>query len=192
MKGELGYELYIPTEQAMHVYEEIVRTNEENNFGMVHTGLRALGSLRMEKMYRDYGHDLDNTDNILEAGLGFTCDFEKEGGFIGKDAVLLEKKNPLSARRRLVQVLVKDPLPLLYHGEVLWRNGEIMGNIRSSSYGFCLGGSVGIAMVDAGDQLVKKSFLESGTWEIEIGAQKYPCIVSLRTLFDPSNNKIKN
>ncbi len=73
----------------------------------------------------------------MEVGLGFTCDFEKEGGFIGKDVVLKEKLLP--AQKRLLQVLVKDPFPLLYHGEVIYRNGKIAGNIRSASYGHTLG-----------------------------------------------------
>jgi glycine cleavage system aminomethyltransferase T len=75
--GELGYELYVPVEQAVHVYDTILAADKKHGVGLVHVGLRALGSLRMEKAYRDYGHDMDNTDSIIEAGLGFTCDFTK-------------------------------------------------------------------------------------------------------------------
>ena len=73
--GELGYELYIPTEQAMHVYDRLVAAGPA--FGLRHAGLKALASLRMEKGYRDYGHDIDNTDSVLEAGLGFAVDLKK-------------------------------------------------------------------------------------------------------------------
>ena len=66
--GELGYELFIPVEQALHVYDRIVRAGSD--FGLRHAGLRALGSLRLEKGYRDYGHDMDNTDTLLECGFG--------------------------------------------------------------------------------------------------------------------------
>ena len=83
--GELGYELYIPAEQAVHVYEKVVEAGVK--FGAVHAGLRALGSLRMEKGYRDFGHDLDNTDDPYETGLGFAIDLKKPGGFIGKEAL---------------------------------------------------------------------------------------------------------
>eukprot|EP01080_Neovahlkampfia_damariscottae_P006234 gene6234-10240_t len=190
--GELGFELFIPSEQALHVYDKIMEINDENNLGLVHAGLYALGSLRQEKAYRDYGHDMDNTDSLLEVGLGFTCDFEKEGGFIGKEAVLEEKKLP--ATKRLCQVLVNDPIPLLYHGEVLYRNDKIVGDIRSSSYGHTLGGAVGLAMVNAiagGEKIVNSDFVNSGKWEIEIGAKKYPCTVSLKPMYDPNNKKIK-
>ena len=83
--GELGYELYIPTEQALHVYDRLVAAGEA--VGLVHAGLKTLASCRMEKGYRDYGHDIDNTDSVLEAGLGFAVDLKKPGGFLGKDAV---------------------------------------------------------------------------------------------------------
>ena len=87
--GELGYELYIPAEQAMHVYDRLVAAGAA--FGLRHAGLKALASLRMEKGYRDYGHDIDNTDSVLEAGLGFAVDLDKPGGFIGRDAVLRQE-----------------------------------------------------------------------------------------------------
>jgi glycine cleavage system aminomethyltransferase T len=88
-----------------------------------HTGLKALASLRMEKGYRDYGHDIDNTDSVLEAGLGFAVALDKPGGFVGRDAVLAKKAaGPLT--RRLVQVRVVDPEPLMHHGEIVLRAGE--------------------------------------------------------------------
>ena len=128
--GELGYELYIPTEQATHVYDRIVEAGK--SVGLRHAGLKALASLRMEKGYRDYGHDIDNTDYVLEAGLGFAVDLKKPGGFIGKEAVLAKKaEGPL--KRRLVQVLVKDPEPLMFHAEVVRRNGKAVGYIRAAS-----------------------------------------------------------
>src|SRR5450631_3795716 len=87
--GELGYELYVPCEQALHVYDRLVEAGKR--FGLVHAGLKALGSLRMEKGYRDYGHDIDNTDDALETGLGFALALKKPGGFIGKEAVVAKK-----------------------------------------------------------------------------------------------------
>ena len=86
--------------------------------GLRHTGLKALASLRMEKGYRDYGHDIDNTDTVLEAGLGFAVALDKPGGFIGRDAVLAQKAaGPLT--RRLVQVRLLDPEPLMHHAEIV-------------------------------------------------------------------------
>jgi 4-methylaminobutanoate oxidase (formaldehyde-forming) len=185
--GELGYELYIPTEQAMHVYERIVEAGRA--VGLRHAGLKALASLRMEKGYRDYGHDIDNTDSVLEAGLGFAVDLKKPGGFLGKDAVLAKKAaGPLT--RRIVQLLVKDPEPLLFHAEVVKRNGKAVGYIRAASYGHTLGGAVGLMMVEAGEPIDQK-YLDAGTWEVDIAGTSYPAIASLRPLYDPDNKKVK-
>src|SRR5262249_23194839 len=87
--GELGYELYIPAEQAVHVYDRLVDAGR--HFGLRHAGLKTLASCRMEKGYRDYGHDIDNTDTVLEAGLGFAVDLKKPNGFLGKEAVVAAK-----------------------------------------------------------------------------------------------------
>jgi 4-methylaminobutanoate oxidase (formaldehyde-forming) len=186
--GELGYELYIPTEQATHVYDRLVEAGAR--VGVRHAGLKALASLRMEKGYRDYGHDIDNTDSVLEAGLGFAVALEKPGGFIGRDAVLAKKaEGPL--KRRLVQILVKDPEPMMYHAEVVRRDGVEVGYIRAASYGFTLGGAVGLAMVNAGDRPADAKWLASGSWDVEIAGKRWPAIASLRPLYDPQMLRIK-
>ena len=186
--GELGYELYIPTEQAAHVYERIVSAGEA--VGLRHAGLKALASLRMEKGYRDYGHDVDNTDSILEAGLGFAADLKKPGGFLGRDAVLAKKaEGPL--KRRLLQILVKDPEPMMFHAEIVKRNGKPVGYIRAASYGFTLGGAVGLAMIDAGETL-DQAYIDEGTWEVEIANKLYPAVASLRPMYDPGMKRIKS
>ena len=185
--GELGYELYIPAEHAVHVYDRLVAAGSA--VGLRHAGLKALGSLRMEKGYRDYGHDIDNTDTVLEAGLGFAVALDKPGGFIGRDAVLAQKeRGPL--RRRLVQVLLTDPDPLMFHAEVVRRDGKPAGYIRAASYGFTLGGAVGLAMIDA-DEPIDQAYLDSGEWTVQIGAAVYPAVVSLRPMYDPANKRIR-
>jgi len=185
--GELGYELYIPTEQATHVYDRLVEAGA--HFGLRHAGLKALASLRMEKGYRDYGHDIDNTDSVLEAGLGFAVDLKKPGGFLGKEAVEAKKAaGPLT--RRIVQILLKDPEPLLYHAEIVRRNGKAVGYIRAASYGFTVGGAVGLAMIEAGEPVTGK-YLEEGKWEVEIAGKSYPAIASMKPLYDPNNERVK-
>jgi 4-methylaminobutanoate oxidase (formaldehyde-forming) len=184
--GELGYELYIPAEQAVHVYDRIIAAGEE--FGLRHAGLKALGSLRMEKGYRDYGHDIDNTDGPYEAGLGFALDLKKPEGFIGKEAVLAQKaRGPLM--RRLVQVLVKDPEPLMFHAEVVHHDGAPVGYVRAASYGHTLGGAVGLAMIEP-RVIVDEAYLTSGRWEVDIGGTLYPAVVSARPLYDPQMKRI--
>ena len=176
--GELGYELYVPTEQAVHVYERIVQAGSA--FDLRHAGLKALASLRMEKGYRDYGHDIDNTDDPLMAGFGFAIAWDKPGGFVGREALLPRRGTTPAAR--LVSVVCNDPEPLMYHAEVLRRDGREAGYVRAASYGHTLGGAVGLAMVTG--------TLE-GEWTVEINGRHYPASVSLRPPYDPTNARIK-
>lgn len=186
--GELGYELYVPAEQAVHAYDRLAEAGRP--LGLRHAGLKALSSLRMEKGYRDYGHDIDNTDSVLEAGLGFAVALDKPGGFIGRDAVLARKAaGPL--RRRLLQILVTDPEPLMFHAEVVRRDGVPVGYIRAASYGHTLGGAVGLAMIDAGDRPLDQAWIDAGSWTVEIADRTYPALASLRPLYDPKNDRIR-
>ncbi|MCA9657236.1 MAG: GcvT family protein [Myxococcales bacterium] len=186
--GELGYELYIPSEQATHVYDQIIAVGDR--FGLRHAGLKALASLRMEKGYRDYGHDIDNTDSVLDAGLGFAVSMKKRGGFLGKEAVAAQKAaGPL--HQRLLQILVKDPKPLMHHAEIVYRDGARVGYIRAASYGHTLGGAVGLAMIDAGEPL-DRAWIEAGAWEVDIAGARYPAIASLAPLYDPKNLRVKS
>ncbi len=185
--GELGYELYVPVEQAVHVHGLLVAAGAAH--GLRHAGLKALSSLRMEKAYRDYGHDIDNTDGPLEAGLGFAVDLDKPGGFIGRDAVLARRESGWR-RSRLVQVLVVDPEPLLFHGEIVLRNGVDIGYVRAASYGFSLGGAVGLAMIES-EEPITQAWLDAGISEVDVAGRRYPSRLSLRPLFDPGGRRIR-
>jgi len=183
--GELGYELHLPVEVAGHVYEQLVEAGEAS--GMHHVGLKSLASLRLEKGYRDYGHDIDNTDNPIEAGLGFTVDWEHD--FIGREA-LTAIRDTGTPKRRLVSVRVLDPEPMLHHGEIVLRDGDPVGYVRAGSYGHTLGGAVGLAMVEA-DEPLTADVLGNGVWEVEIASRRYPIEVSLRALYDPKGQRIR-
>ncbi|CAB4845960.1 unannotated protein [freshwater metagenome] len=185
--GELGYELYVPSEQAVHVYDRLTAAGEE--FGLRHAGLKALASLRMEKGYRDYGHDIDNTDSVLDVGLGFAVALDKPGGFLGRDAVAAQKAaGPL--RKRLVQILITDPEPLMFHAEIVRRNGVAVGYIRAASYGHTLGGAVGLAMIEA-DVPIDAAWIDSGSWTVEVADRHWPARASLRPMYDPGNERIR-
>ena len=175
--GELGYELNIPSEQAVHVYDRIVEAGDA--FGLKHAGLKALSSLRLEKGYRDYGHDIDNMDDPYTTGLGFAVRLDKDSDFIGKQSCI-ERKADLHYPHRLVQILLQDPEPLMIHSEVVLRNGQPVGEVRAASYGHTLGASVGLAMV-AGDP-VDADYLAAGTWEVDLGGTRCPATVSLTPL----------
>jgi len=184
--GELGYELNIPAEQATHVFDLIAEKGRA--FGLRFAGLKALASLRMEKGYRDYGHDIDNTDDPYEVGLGFAVHLDKPGDFIGRQACV-KKKSEAPYSRRLVQVLVKDPQPMMYHAEIVYRDGKAVGEVRSASYGHTLGGAVGLAMVEG--EKVTQAWLEAGRWEVDIAGKKYPAVVSFRPMYDPAMERVR-
>ena len=187
--GELGWELYVPTEMSAHVHETLLEAGGPH--GLRHVGLKALGSLRLEKGYRDYGHDIDNTDDIVSAGLGFAVALDKPGGFVGRDAVLALRAAGVPSRR-LVQVLLTDPDPLLFHAEPVLRDGVPVGYVRAGSYGWSLGGSVGLAMVATPDgSPATKDWLDVGAWSVDVAGRRIPAVVSLRPLYDPTGARIR-
>jgi glycine cleavage system aminomethyltransferase T/glycine/D-amino acid oxidase-like deaminating enzyme len=180
--GELGYELYVAADRALELYDALAAGE-----GVRPVGLKALASLRMEKAYRDYGHDIDNTDCPLDVGLGFAVAWETD--FRGKEA-LLARKETFPSTRRLVQIRLHDPEPLLYHAEPVLRDGDVVGYVRAASYGWTLGASVGLAFVSAQDK-VTKYWLDAGSWEVDIAGERYAAEVSLRPMYDPTSARVR-
>ena len=181
--GELGWELYVPTEFMTGVYDAIVEAGAQ--FGLVHAGYHALNSLRMEKGYRHWGHDITDEDTPLEAGLGFAVKLNKLGGFIGRDALVRQKAAGL--KQRLVQFRLGSPEPLIYHNEPIWRGEAIVGYIRSGMYAHTLGAAVGLGYVATPDGAAP----DLQGFEIEIAGVRHPATASLRPMFDPANLRIK-
>ncbi len=184
--GELGWELYVPTEFMLHVYDRIVEVGEA--VGLAHAGYYALNSLRLEKAYRHWSHDITDEDSPLEAGLGFVVKFDKPGGFIGREALLAQQEQGVA--RHLVQLKIKDPEPLIYHNEPIWRGEEIVGHITSAAYGHTLGGAVGLGYVTADPGEPADSVL-GDAYEVEVACERFSADVSLRPLYDPDNAKIR-
>jgi 4-methylaminobutanoate oxidase (formaldehyde-forming) len=187
--GELGYELYIPAEFAAHVFERIVEAGAD--FGLRHGGYFAINSLRMEKGYRHWGHDIGEEDTPLEAGLSFAVAFDKPDGFIGCD-VLLSIREQGVPRRRLVQVKLDGMgnAPLLYHEEPIVRDGQIVGSITSGAFGHRVGASLGMGYVHCQDG-VTPGFLSSGRFEVEVACERYRAQVQLRPFYDPNNERVR-
>jgi 4-methylaminobutanoate oxidase (formaldehyde-forming) len=185
--GELGWELYVPTEFMLGVYDDIVAAGDRCD--LVHAGYHALNSLRIEKAYRHWGHDITDEDTPLEAGLGFAVRFDKAGGFIGQEALLRQKAQGL--RKRLLQFKLQSGDALLYHNEPIWRGDSIVGFIRSAMYGHTLGAAVGLGYVEAppGEVLGE---IDLDDFEIEIAGMRYPATASLRPMFDPESSRIKS
>ena len=185
--GELGWELYIPTEFMQDTYDRIVVAGAE--YGLAHAGYHALNSLRTEKAYRHWSHDITDEDSPLEAGLDFVVKWDKPGGFVGREALLEQREKGLS--RHLVQLRLKDAEPLIYHNEPIWREGTLVGHITSGAYGHTLGGAVGLGYVSAIPGEVPEAVLD-GHYEVEVACEKIAAEVSLRPLYDPENLKIRS
>ena len=187
--GELGWELYIPTEFATAVFDAIVAAGAA--FGLCHAGYHALNSLRLEKGYRHWGHDITPDDTPLEAGLGFAVAWDKPDGFIGRDALAAQKASGLT--RRLVQFALSDPSKLLYHNEPIWRDGVIVGSITSGMYGHTVDASLGMGWVAAPDgRLADRQFVLGGHYEIEVACECVAARASLEPWYDPKSTRVRS
>ena len=182
--GELGWELYIPTPFALPVYDALVAAGRE--FGLRHCGYHTLNSLRIEKAYRDWAHDIGPADTPLDAGLGFCCAWGKAGGFIGREA-LLKQREAGPPGRQLVQFLLEDPEPLLYHNEPIYRDGERVGITTSAMFGHTLGAAVALGYVSAAGA----AGVGGGRYEVDVAGRRYPARGSLSPLYDPKNARVR-
>jgi glycine cleavage system aminomethyltransferase T len=189
--GELGWELYMPSEFAAHVFETVVAAGKD--FGLSPAGMHTMNNSRMEKGYRHWGHDISEEETPLEAGLGFAVAWDKKDGFIGRDALLKQKEKKLLPKR-MVCIALKDNsanAPMIYHEEPVYRDGVIVGSTTSGAWGHRVGKSLGLAYVkcDAG---VSKDWLASGTWEVELAWKRYSADVQLEPCYDPKGIRIKS
>lgn len=185
--GELGWELYVPTEFALSVYDRIIEVGSE--FGLLHAGMETLESTRTEAGRLDYGLDMENSDSPLEAGLGFAVDFDKPGGFVGRE-VLLAQREERPYKSRLVQFLLEDPEPLLYGEEPILRDGDPVGYLRSGAYGHTLGGAMGFGYVE-NEAGVTADFVKAGNFEIQVAGACYSAKASLSSMYDPQNLRVR-
>lgn len=204
--GERGWELYVPADQARHVFDAVVEagggvaaagadgaaadgaSGSGPDGGVRLAGFHALDSCRIEKKFLHFGHDVAGEDTPLEAGVGFVCDFDKAGGFIGRDALARQRERPL--RKRLVQFLLQDPDAILYHHEPILRDGEVVGYLTSGAYGHTLGGAVGLGYVRA-PEAVSAAWLDAGRFEIEVAGERIPAKASLRAMYDPTGARAR-
>jgi 4-methylaminobutanoate oxidase (formaldehyde-forming) len=184
--GELGWELYVPSEFARGVFDTLIEAGARH--GLKLAGLHALDSCRIEKGYRHWGHDIGDEDSPLEAGLMFSVKLDK-GNFIGRDALL--RLRDTGIKRRLVQFLLKDPMPLLYHEEPIWVDNTMLGRTTSGAYGHALGGAVGLGYVS--DKLGAIADVVAGaSIEIEVAGRRIAATASLQPMYDPTGARIRS
>lgn len=178
--GELGWELYVSTDQAAHVFESLMET------GVSLCGLHALDSCRIEKAFRHWGHDITDEDHVLEAGLGFSVKTAKPD-FLGREAVLRKKEAGLA--RRLVQFRVTDPEVMLFHNEAVVRDGRIVGPVTSAAYGHFLGGAMGLGYVPCAGESAEEVL--ASRYEIEVAGRRVAAVASLAPMYDPKSDRVR-
>ena len=184
--GELGWELYIPTEFAGHVFDRIMEVAPKH--GLLPAGFHAMETLRLEKAYRAWGHDISDVDTVVEAGLTFAVALDKGVDFIGRDAVLRQRDEGVT--RRLAVFTLEDPEPLLLGNEPIWRDGQLVGRTTSGAFGHTLGVSVGMGYVeDTG--VVTNEYVRGGAYELEVAAERFPAKVRLTAPYDRRGRRVR-
>ena len=189
--GELGWELYVSTDMANHVFDTLMA--RAGNHPLRMCGLHALDSCRIEKAFRHFGHDISNEDHVLEAGLGFAVKEGKPdtrfGGMIGADAVKAKRNDGLN--QRLMQFRLNDAQPLLYHNEAILRDGEIVGYLTSGNYGHHLGGAIGLGYVKCREDGESAESQLGSEYSIDVAGTIVPAEVSFRPMYDPKSAQVR-
>ncbi|MGH3444448.1 MAG: GcvT family protein, partial [Nocardioidaceae bacterium] len=186
--GELGWELYVPTEFAVGVYEDLKHAGTD--LGIVDAGYYAIESMRLEKGYRAFGRELTPDYGPVEAGLTFACKLKTDIGFLGREAV--EKARDTGVVRRLVSFVVPDPEPMLWGGELVLCDARPVGQVTSAAWGETLGGCVGLAYVaDPDSEVTSREWARDGGYQVDVAGGLYPLQVGLRAPFDPEGAKVR-
>ena len=182
--GELGWEVYVSSDQAGHIFDTLFDAGQDLDMKLC--GMHMMDSLRIEKGFRHFGHDITCEDHVLEAGLGFAVKTSKPD-FIGRDAVLRKKENGLD--RRLLQFVLNDSEPLLYHNEPILRDGELVGHLTSGNYGHTIGAAIGLGYVPCKDETV--SDILASNYEIDVAGSKIRADVAIKPIYDPKSERVK-
>jgi len=188
--GELGWELYVDRADALTLHDAIVAAGADQ--GLIHAGYHALNTLRLESGYRHWGHDITDEDTPLEAGLGFAVAWDKEGGFRGREALLVERDRPRS--KRLIQFRLDDPDRLLHHDEPIFRDGVLVGRTSSGMWSYTEGACLAMGYLvrdDGSGEGVTQEWLDEGRFEIEVATVRVPASTSIRSFYDPRNTRVR-
>ena len=185
--GELGWEIYIPTEYALAFLNALLEAGKD--FGLRPVGMHAVDAMRMEKGFRHWGHDIVYEDNLIDAGLAFTAKPNKALPFIGRDAFVAQKERGITGKR-MVCFLLKDPEPLLFHNEPILRNGKAVGYLTSGNYAHYLGAAIGMGYVVA-DEPIDDAFIAGGDFAIQVNGCAVPARASIQPFYDPASKRMR-
>ncbi len=186
--GELGWELYVPTEFAVGVYEDLLSAGAE--LGVTNGGYYAIESMRLEKGYRAFGRELNPDYNPVEAGLLFACKLKTDIPFLGRAAV--EEAKQAGPRRKVVSFVLESPDPVIWGGELVLRDGVGSGQVISGAWGESLGACVGLAYLrDTSGGVIDRDWIAAASYAVDVNGSAEPAQVSLRPPFDPDGAKIR-
>jgi 4-methylaminobutanoate oxidase (formaldehyde-forming) len=185
--GELGWELYVSTDLAAGVYEDLFSAG--GDLGVVPAGYYTIEAMRLEKGYRAFARELTTETGPVAAGLTFACKLGTDIDFMGRAAVEDARSRPPA--RRIVSFVVADPTAYPWGGELVLRDGEPVGQVTSAAWGATVGAGVGLAMVgDRATGTATVDWVRGGGYEIDVAGRRYPVRVGLRPPFDPEGHKL--
>jgi 4-methylaminobutanoate oxidase (formaldehyde-forming) len=185
--GELGWELHIPVEFALSVYEALMTAGEPH--GVANAGYRAIESLRLEKGYRAWGADIGPDHTPLVAGLGWAVKLKSATPFQGRAALEVQAAKKLP---RLLAGFTTDRSIVLLGRETIYRDGKRVGWLASGGYGYTVARSIGYGYVRDPDSGVDREGVLSGRYELEVATARVPAEVFLDPLYDPTMSRIKS
>jgi len=184
--GELGWELHMPTDVAVTVYEALMAAGAGQ--GLVNAGYRAIETLRLEKGYRAWGSDIGPDHTPVEAGLAWACKMKSGLPFLGREAVAAQLAGGVT--KRLAGFTVDDPAVILLGRETIYRDGLRVGWLSSGGFGHTLGKPIGYGYVrNAGG--VTEDWMKSGRYTLEVASERVPCQIHAAPLYDPSDLRVR-
>ncbi|HEY2478314.1 MAG TPA: FAD-dependent oxidoreductase [Solirubrobacterales bacterium] len=179
--GELGWELYCPTEYGLGLWRAIWEAGSEH--GIVAGGYRAIDSMRLEKGYRVWGADITPDETPYEGGVGFCVKLDK-GEFVGREALAAAKEE--GPRQRLACIVLEDPHSIALGNEPVRVAGEVVGRVTTGGYGYTVERSIAYAYVSA-------EFADPGTAvAIEIFGRWVEGEVAAEPLLDQAGERIRS
>lgn len=185
--GETGWELHMPTEYALTVYDALHQAGLEYN--LTNAGYRAIETLRLEKGYRAWASDIGPDHTPDEAGLGWAVKMKSAIAFKGREAVAAQRA---SGVKKILATFTTDGDSILSGRETIYRNGTRCGWLSSGGYGHTVKKSIGLGYVRSdSDREIDADYVLAGDYELEVATTRVPAQITLDPLYDPELKRVK-